>query len=95
LAVVLAAVAGASVAPAGAAAQSGAGFPVLGKDKWLGSINELTRPLFTQYFDQVTPENAGKYPNIKWIQVVNEPLHDPPDCTHSANQGNNCNASGN
>nr|WP_245971922.1 endo-1,4-beta-xylanase [Solirubrobacter pauli] len=152
------------VAPAGARAQSGAGFPVYGKDKWLGNVNELTRPLFTQYFNQVTPENAGKwgsaagatqtaamrwtnldaaytfaqtngmkfnfhvlvwgnqqptwmaalppeeqlaeikkwfaavaarYPKIDWLQVVNEPLHDPPDCTHSANQGNNCNASGN
>ena len=38
---------------------------------------------------------AERYPNIKWLQVVNEPLHDPPDCAHSANQGNNCNASGN
>ncbi|HEY6889472.1 MAG TPA: endo-1,4-beta-xylanase [Solirubrobacter sp.] len=149
------------VVPSGAAGQA---FPALGKDKWLGSVNELTRPLFTQYFNQVTPENAGKwgsaagttrtaamrwanldqaynfaqtngfpfnfhvlvwgnqqptwmaalpaeeqlveikkwfaavaerYPNIKWLQVVNEPLHDPPDCTHSANQGANCNASGN
>ena len=135
------------------------------QDKWLGSVNELTRPLFTQYFNQVTPENARqvgqrgrhdahrghalgaarpgvqlradatasrststcssgatssrrgwrrcraeeqlveikkwfaavaeRYPNIEWLQVVNEPLHDPPDCTHSANQGNNCNSSGN
>ena len=149
------------VVPSGAAGQS---FPVFGKDKWLGSVNELTRPLFTQYFNEVTPENAGKwgsaagttrtarcagpnldqaynfaqangfpfnfhvlvwgnqqptwmaalpaeeqlveikkwfaavaerYPNIKWLQVVNEPLHDPPDCTHSANQGSNCNTSGN
>ncbi len=38
---------------------------------------------------------AERYPKIEWLQVVNEPLHDPPDCTHSANQGNNCNASGN
>ena len=38
---------------------------------------------------------AARYPNIAWLQVVNEPLHDPPDCAHSANQGNNCNASGN
>ena len=38
---------------------------------------------------------AERYPNIEWLQVVNEPLHDPPDCTHSANQGNNCNSSGN
>jgi endo-1,4-beta-xylanase len=148
--------------PATASAQ--AGFPIYGQDKWLGSVNELTRPGFTQYFNQVTPENAGKwgsaagtsrtaamrwtqldqayqfaetnsfpfnfhvlvwgnqqptwmaalpaeeqlieikkwfaavaerYKNIKWLQVVNEPLHDPPDCTHSANQGGNCNASGN
>ena len=27
----------------------------------LGSVNELTRPLFPQYFNQVTPENAGKW----------------------------------
>ena len=155
------AVAALLLAPSAAAGQA---FPVFGKDKWLGSVNEFTRPLFTQYFNQVTPENAGKwgsaagttrtaamrwanldqaynfaqtngfpfnfhvlvwgnqqptwmaalpaeeqlveikkwfaavaerYPNIKWLQVVNEPLHDPPDCTHSANQGNNCNASGN
>ena len=147
-----------------AGAQTAPTFPVYGKDKWLGNVNELTRPLFTQYFNQVTPENAGKwgsaagttrtaamrwgnldtaynfaqtnsmkfnfhvlvwgnqqptwmaalpaeeqlveikkwfaavaerYPKIEWLQVVNEPLHDPPDCTHSANQGNNCNASGN
>ena len=159
-----AAVSFALLTPAAAPAQSGASFPVYGKDKWLGSVNEFTRPLFTQYFNQVTPENAGKwgsaagttrtaamrwanldqaynfaqtngfpfnfhmlvwgnqqptwmaalpaeeqlveikkwfaavaerYPNIEWLQVVNEPLHDPPDCTHSANQGNNCNASGN
>ena len=151
-------------APAVAQAQVSPGFPVYGKDKFLGNVNELTRPLFTQYFNQVTPENAGKwgsaagttrtaamrwanldaayafaqangfpfnfhvlvwgnqqptwmaalpaeeqlaeikqwfaavaqrYPNIEWLQVVNEPLHDPPDCAHSANQGGNCNASGN
>ena len=147
---------GVSLAPAGAAAQSGPGFPVYGPDQWLGSVNEFTRPLFTQYFNQVTPENAGKwgsaagttrtaamrwtqldqayafaqtngfpfnfhvlvwgnqqptwmaalpaeeqlieikkwfaavaerYPNIEWLQVVNEPLHDPPDCTPPFNQG--------
>ncbi|MDA0171880.1 endo-1,4-beta-xylanase [Solirubrobacter taibaiensis] len=152
------------IGAAPAVAQSGPSFPVYGKDKWLGNVNELTRPLFTQYFNQVTPENAGKwgsaagttrtaamrwgnldtaynfaqansmkfnfhvlvwgnqqptwmaalpaeeqlveikkwfaavaerYPKIEWLQVVNEPLHDPPDCTHAANQGNNCNASGN
>ena len=159
------ALAGASLAPAGASAQSGAGFPVYGTDQWLGSVNEFTRPLFLPYFNQVTPENAGKwgsaagtsrtaamrwanldtiynfaqantlpfnfhvlvwgnqqptwmaalpaeeqlielkkwfagvaarYPNIQWLQVVNEPLHDPPDCTPPFNQGTaNCNASGN
>src|SRR3954468_23112839 len=156
--------AAAMLVPAGGAAQSGPNFPLFGKDKWVGSVNDFTQPLFTQYFDEVTPENAGKwgsaagttrtaamrwtaldqaysfaktngykfnfhvlvwgnqqptwmaslpadeqlveikkwfaavaerYPNIKWLQVVNEPLHDPPDCTHSANQGNNCNSSGN
>jgi endo-1,4-beta-xylanase len=156
---------GATLACAPAAgAQSAPGFPIYGEDRWLGNVNELTRPLFKTYFNQVTPENAGKwgsaagttrtaamrwgnldaaytfaqangfpfnfhvlvwgnqqptwmaalpaeeqlaeikkwyaavaerYPNIEWLQVVNEPLHDPPDCTHSANQGNNCNSSGN
>jgi endo-1,4-beta-xylanase len=159
-----AAVAALSLIPATAAAQSGPGFPLFGKDKWLGSVNELTQPLFTQYFNEVTPENAGKwgsaagttrtaamrwtaldqaytfaksngykfnfhilvwgnqqptwmaalpadeqlveikkwfaavaerYPGIDYLQVVNEPLHDPPDCAHPANQGSNCNASGN
>ena len=138
------ALAGAALAPAAAHAQ----FPVYSKDKWLGSISEFTRPLFTQYFNQITPENGGKwgvaagttrtaamrwnqldtaynaaqangfpfnfhvllwgnqqptwmatlppeeqlaeinkwfaavaarYPNIKWLQVVNEPTWDPPD----------------
>ena len=136
----------------------------MGRTNGSGSVNELTRPQFKTYFNQVTPENAGKwgsaagttrtaamrwdnldaaytfaqtsgfpfnfhvlvwgnqqptwmaalpaeeqlaeikkwfaavadrYPDIEWLQVVNEPLHDPPDCTHSANQGNNCNSSGN
>jgi GH35 family endo-1,4-beta-xylanase len=55
VAVSIAALAGA----APATAQSG--FPIYGQDKWLGSVNEFTRPLFTQYFNQVTPENAGKW----------------------------------
>src|SRR3954453_14630636 len=158
------AVAALSMIPATATAQSGPGFPLFGKDKWLGSVNELTQPLFTQYFNEVTPENAGKwgsaagtartaamrwtapdqaytfaksngykfnfhilvwgnqqptwmaalpadeqlveikkwfaavaerYPEIDYLQVVNEPLHDPPDCSAPSNQGANCNASGN
>src|SRR4051795_3019044 len=157
-------VAGAMLVPAAAAAQSGPSFPLFGKDKWVGSINDFTQPLFTQYFDEVTPENAGKwgsaagttrtaamrwtaldqaynfaktngykfnfhilvwgnqqptwmaslpadeqlveikkwfaavaerYPDIDYLQVVNEPLHDPPDCSAPSNQGANCNASGN
>src|SRR4051795_5275732 len=156
--------AGAMLVPAGAAAQSGPSFPLFGKDKWVGSINDFTQPLFTQYFDEVTPENAGKwgsaagttrtapmrwtgldqahnlaqgngmklnfhilvwgnqqptwmaalpadeqlieikkwfaavaerYPDIDYLQVVKEPLHDPPDCSAPSNQGANCNASGN
>src|SRR5690242_12866043 len=55
------AVAALSLIPATAAAQSGPGFPLFGRDKWLGSVNELTQPLFTQYFNEVTPENAGKW----------------------------------
>ena len=154
------ALAGAVLAPSTASAQ----FPIWGRDKFLGSVNELTNPLFTQYFNEITPENAGKwgsaagttrtapmrwtaldqayntaqangmkfnfhilvwgnqqptwmaslpadeqlieikkwfaavaerYPKIDYLQVVNEALHDPPDCTAPSNQGNNCNASGN
>jgi GH35 family endo-1,4-beta-xylanase len=134
-----------------------------GQDKFLGSVNLFTDPMFTQLFNQVTPENAGKwgsaagltrtapmrwenldaiyefagangfpfnfhvlvwgnqqptwmaslppdeqlleverwfaataerYPDIDWVQVVNEPLHDPPDCEHPMNQGGNCAPSG-
>ena len=46
-----------ALAPADAHAQ----FPMYPEDKWLGSVNELTRPQFTTYFNQVTPENAGKW----------------------------------
>ncbi|WP_064750579.1 endo-1,4-beta-xylanase [Solirubrobacter soli] len=35
--------------------------PALAEDKFLGSVNDFTNPLFAQYFDQVTPENAGKW----------------------------------
>jgi len=58
LAVVAAALAAAALGPAEAHAQV---FPVYGKDKWLGSVNEFTRPSFTQWFNEVTPENAGKW----------------------------------
>ena len=46
------------VSAASASAQSTPSFPVYPTDKWLGNVNELTRPLFPQYFNQVTPENA-------------------------------------
>jgi GH35 family endo-1,4-beta-xylanase len=35
--------------------------PAVAQDKFLGSVNDFTNPLFTQYFNQVTPENAGKW----------------------------------
>ena len=158
------ALAGAALAPAGAAAQSGPDFPVLSQTKWVGSINLFTDPLFRTYFNQVTPENAGKwesaagttrtaamrwgnldtiynfsqtnnlpfnfhvllwgnqqpawmanlpadeqlleikkwfqavatrYPNIKWLQVVNEGTWDPPDGSTPKNAGANFNSSGN
>jgi GH35 family endo-1,4-beta-xylanase len=169
-ALALAATVGASgaTAPSSANAQTdpslaAEGFPISGEDKFLGSVNLFTDPMFTQFFNQVTPENAGKwgsaagltrtdpmrwenldaiydfaqanafplnfhvlvwgnqqpawmaslppdeqlaeieqwfaavaerYPDIEWIQVVNEPLHDPPDCDHPMNQGNACPPSG-
>jgi GH35 family endo-1,4-beta-xylanase len=157
-----------ATAPSSASAQAdpslaAGGFPISGQEKFLGSVNLFTDPLFTQFFNQATPENAGKwgsaagltrtdpmrwenldaiydfaqandfplnfhvlvwgnqqptwmaslppdeqlaeieqwfaavaerYPEIEWIQVVNEPLHDPPDCDHPMNQGNACPPSG-
>jgi endo-1,4-beta-xylanase len=149
-----------ALAPASAHAQ----FPTYSKDKWLGSISEFTRPLFPQYFNQITPENGGKwgvaagttrtaamrwgqldtaytfaqangmkfnfhvllwgnqqptwmatlppeeqlveikkwyaavaarYPNIEWLQVVNEPTWDPPDGSVPKNAGANFASSGN
>ena len=50
------------LAPPGAAAQTrGDGFPIYGRDKWLGSVNQTEHPLFPELFNQVTPENAGKW----------------------------------
>ena len=156
-----------ATAPSSANAQAdpslAAGFQISGDDRFLGGVNQFGDPMFTQFFNQVTPENAGKwgsaaglartepmrwenldasydfaqandfplnfhvlvwgnqqptwmaslppeeqlseidqwfaavaarYPDIDWIQVVNEPLHDPPDCEHPVNQGNACPASG-
>jgi GH35 family endo-1,4-beta-xylanase len=163
LVVSIVALTGASMAPAGAAARSD-GFPIHGEDKWLGSVNLFTDPTFRQYFNQVTPENAGKwgsaagltrtspmrwgqldqaydfaaangfpfnfhvllwgnqqptwmsslppdeqlleinkwfaavaerYPDIEWLQVVNEGTWDPPDCGVPKNEGTNCASSGN
>ena len=37
---------------------------------------------------------AGRFPGLDFVEVVNEPLHDPPDCSHPNNQGANCSASG-
>jgi GH35 family endo-1,4-beta-xylanase len=148
-----------SLAPAPATAQTDAG-----KDKYLGSISLFTDPLFKQYFNQVIPENAGKwgsaagttrtapmrwtgldqaynfakangfpfnfhvllwgnqqpawmaslppdqqlpeikkwyaavaerYPDIDWLQVVNEATWDPPSCDSPKNQGSSCADSGN
>jgi endo-1,4-beta-xylanase len=131
--------------------------------KYLGSVNLFTDSLFKQYFNQVIPENAGKwgsaagttrtgamrwtqldqaynfaksngfpfmfhvllwgnqqptwmsslpadqqlleikkwfaavaerYPDIDWLQVVNEATWDPPDCSAPKNQAS-CNDAGN
>jgi GH35 family endo-1,4-beta-xylanase len=144
--------------PSGASAQSGPDFPIYGEDKWLGNINTFTQAQFLLYFNQVTPENAGKwgvaagttrtgamrwtqldqaysfaetnelpfnfhvllwanqqptwmatlppadqleeikkwfaavaarYPNIEWLQVVNEATWDPPDGSVPKNAGTN------
>ena len=164
LAAVAAALVATSLGSAQAVAQSGPGFPLYGQDKWLGSVNEFTRPSFTQWFNEVTPENAGKwgsaagttrtaamrwtaldqaytfaktngfkfnfhvllwgnqqptwmatlppdeqlveikkwfaavaarYPDIDYLQVVNEATWDPPDGSVPKNQGTNFSSSGN
>jgi GH35 family endo-1,4-beta-xylanase len=153
-----------AIASPSASAQADGDFPIRGQDKFLGSVNQFTNPMFPEFFNQVTPETAGKwgsaagltrdapmrwanldtiynfakangfplnfhvlvwgnqqptwmaslppdeqlfeidkwfaavaerYPDIDWLQVVNEPLHDPPDCEHPGNQGANCPPSGN
>jgi GH35 family endo-1,4-beta-xylanase len=160
--------AGGSVVPVGAEEQSEGGgvrsdFPIYGEDKFLGSVNQFNNPMFTQLFNQVAPENAGKwgvaagttqtapmrwgqldniynfaqqndlpfrfhalvwgnqqptwmrflepeeqlveldkwfaavaerYPDIEWLEVVNEPTWDPPDCDDPKNEGNLCNDAG-
>lgn len=154
--------------PAGAEEQSGGDgdpgdFPIRGEDKFLGSVNQFNHALFTELFDQVAPENAGKwgvaagttrdapmrwgqldniyqvaqendfpfrfhallwgnqqptwmrllepeeqlfeinkwfaavaerYPDIEWLEVVNEPTWDPPDCDDPKNVGDLCNDAG-
>ncbi|HEX6024155.1 MAG TPA: endo-1,4-beta-xylanase [Solirubrobacter sp.] len=161
---VVASMAALAAVPSAVAAQSGPDFPIYGEDKWLGSINSFTQPQFLQFFNQVTPENAGKwgsaagttqtgamrwtqldqaynfaqtneipfnfhvllwgnqqptwmatlppgeqleeikkwfaavaarYPNIEWLQVVNEPTWDPPDGSTPKNAGSNFASSGN
>jgi GH35 family endo-1,4-beta-xylanase len=42
-------------------AHAQSGFPIRGKDKFVGSVNDFTNPLFTRYFNEVIPENAGKW----------------------------------
>jgi endo-1,4-beta-xylanase len=45
--------------PAAASAQ--AGFPLYGKDKFLGNANDFSTSYFPKYFNQLIPENAGKW----------------------------------
>ena len=45
--------------PAATSAQSG--FPLYGKDKFLGNANDFTTAYFPRYFNQLIPENAGKW----------------------------------
>src|SRR3954470_1827209 len=161
LAVVLA---GAAIGPGVASAQSGPGFPLYGKDKFLGNANDFSTAYFPRYFNQLIPENAGKwgsaagttrtaamrwtaldqaynfaktnnllfnfhillwgnqqptwmatlppdeqlaeikkwfaavaarYPDIDYLQVVNEATWDPPDGSVPKNQGANFSTSGN
>ena len=68
LALLAAPAAATSVEPAmGGDARSMAEFPIAGRDQFLGSINTLTDPLFPAYFNQVTPENAGKWGSVEGV----------------------------
>ncbi len=59
--VLVVSIAALAASPPGASAQSGPDFPIYGEDKWLGNVNLFTQPTFTTYWNQVTPENAGKW----------------------------------
>ena len=59
--VLAAMLAGAAICPAVASAQSGPGFPLYGKDKFVGNANDFTTTYFPRYFNQLIPENAGKW----------------------------------
>ena len=56
------------LAPPGTAAASGGadagGFPIVRQDKFLGSVNNFNAE-FTQYFNEVIPENAGKWGSVQ------------------------------
>src|SRR4051812_8450161 len=52
------AVAGLALSPAAASAQT---FPLYAKDKFLGNANDFTTPTFPRSFNQLIPENAGKW----------------------------------
>ena len=52
-------VAGLALIPAGASAQTP--FPLYPTDKFLGNANDFTTPTFPRYFNQLIPENAGKW----------------------------------
>src|SRR5690349_260300 len=54
-----AAAAALALVPAAAAAQGA--FPLYGKDKFVGNANDFSTNYFTKYFNQLIPENAGKW----------------------------------
>ena len=55
---VVAAAAGLALLPAAASAQT---FPLYPNDKFLGNANDFTTSTFPRYFNQLIPENAGKW----------------------------------
>lgn len=59
--------------------------------RWLvGLPPEQQRQYIENWFRAV----AERYPDLDYVEVVNEPLHDPPSCEHRGNQGSNCADSG-
>lgn len=59
--------------------------------RWMAGLSvDEQRQHIENWFEAV----ATRYPDLDYVEVVNEPLHDPPSCDHAGNKGSNCADSG-